>query len=438
MSGSRVWASGALGKPNTIFFSQTIVNGDEHGKMYQVADPFSSTDNALVDTDGGSIQLTGAEKILSIAPLGSGVIVFANNGIWSIAGQDGFRPTSYSINKISDVGIIGEDCWCAVEQQLVFFGNSNVYTILLGTSIDTPEVKPIGDKIVNFYTSIPLYNLSAGKAVYNTDKKKLYFFTNFDKQDWHKTMNPNNVSTMSRDVLVLDVRLAAWTKYTIGEDLTGAKASLSDVVVMDGGHVVADSVVSGGIVVTAGGVTVTTQSLTETNASFVVNTIIMKQTGTTWKVAFGDMSVKGLTDFSLSNDMDAVDNPSHITMAHQLFKDIGHKKFAPYVIPVFKRVETGVLADGVDVTPGSCNYRVDWNWSINNSSSKFGELRQAYYPYKYTSGRFGGGDQGSDTVTSKLKVRGRGDVFRIHFESDGDKDFKLYGWQFMIHAKKGI
>ena len=438
MSGSRSWLSGANGKPNTVYFSQTMVDDSAYEKFYQEADPFDVSDNLLVDTDGGSIQITGAEKILSIAPLGSGVIVFAVNGVWSIAGQDGFRPTSYSINKISDVGLIGADGWCAVEQQLVFFSRSDVHTILLGTSIDTPEVKPIGNKIVNFYNSIPLYNLESGKAIYSPDKKKVYFFTNFTEYDWQTSSNPYNASTASKDVLVFDVRLAAWSKYTLGEDSALDKVSIADAAVLDGGRIKSVNVTDGGVLVTDGGVGVTAQSSTTSNASLVTNLILMKKTGTTWKVSFGAMDSDGLTDFSQSDDGDSVDNPSHITMAHQLFKDVGHKKFAPYLIPLFKRIESGTLVAGVDITQGSCMYRIDWNWSTNANSTKFGELRQAYFPYKYTTARFDGGDQGTAIVSSKLKVRGRGDVLRIHFESEDDKDFKLYGWQLMIHAKKGI
>jgi len=435
LSNSRLWLAGSVDFPNTLFFSQIIVNGDEFSKMYQVADPFSETDSQLVDTDGGSIQLTGAERILAVAPLGSGVIVFANNGVWSIAGQDGFRPTSYSINKISSAGIVGPGCWTEVEQQLIYFGQTDAYTVLLGTAIDSPEVKPIGSKIVSFYNRIPKYNREAGKAVYNPDTKKLYFFCNFEAHDWLITQNPNRRHCLSRDALIFDVRLAAWTTYRLADNSDGTLIGIGDVAVFDGGPIQFELVYDSGEVITSGGENVTTQSPAAINQGLSVNFLFLKRTGNTWKFSFGELTSTSLIDFDLSSE-DRETNTAFITLAHQIFNDLASRKFAPYIIPIFERIETGQLdGNGVDITPGGCLYRVDWDWSVSNAASKFGVLRAAYKPYRYTTAYYDGVDPGIQLVSSRLKIRGRGDVFRLHFESDGIKDFKLYGWQLLVYAK---
>lgn len=435
LSNSRLWLAGSKGQPNTLFFSQTIINGDEYVKMYQEADPYDALDNLLVDTDGGSISLTGAEQILSIAPLGSGVIVFANNGIWSIAGQDSFRPTSYSINKISDVGIIGTNAWSAVEQQLVFFGRGNVYTILLGTSLDTPEVQPIGNKIVDFYNGIAIYNRESGKSVYDSSNKKLYFFCNFDSYSWMKTYSPYKQMTMVRDVLVFDVRLAAWSTYRMADNPDGDLVTISDAAVFDGGDIVIEDVTTiDGEVVTSGGLAVTAQDITATDRGTVLQTLLTKKDGNTWKIGLGRLKSTGLVDFEDSTE-DAESNTSYITLAHQVFNDVNYKKSVPYIIPMFERVESNIYdAEGLDVTPGGCKYRIDWDWASNSNNAKFGTLRNAYFPYRFTTAHYGGVDPGIQVVSSKLKIRGRGEVFKLHFESDGDKDFKLYGWQLMLYT----
>ena len=445
LAGSRLWLSGVRGQPNTVYFSQTIVEGTNYERMYQEADPYDALDNVLVDTDGGSIQLTGAEKIVGIAPLGAGVIIFASNGIWSIGGQDGFRPTNYSINKISDVGLIGVDAWCAVEQQLVFFGQTNIYTVLLGTSIDTPEVQVIGDKIVSFYTSIPLYNRQNGKVIYSPDLKKLYFFTNFDKQSWHrKSLEGSHY----RHALVLDVRLAAWTKYKLSDDTEGDKLGIADALIINNGIPSIEDVTDNSDFVFDDGIVITSQRQEDINDSLNTDLHYIKRWYVTplppsttiqtyFQVQLGELRGDGCIDFQ--NDLlYEEDNKSYITIAHQTFNDIAHRKFAPYIIPIFKRMESDIVVDGVDSTPGGCFYRVDWDWSINNNSKKYGELRQAYFPYRFTKSRFDGVDPGITIITSRLKIRGRGEVFRLHFESEDGKDFKMYGWQLMLHAKGRI
>lgn len=437
MSNSRLWVANCAGKPNTLWYSQTIINGDEWSKMYQVADPYDETDNLIVDTDGGSIKISGANQILALAPLGSGVIVLADNGVWSITGQDGFRATNYSINKISSSGIVGSKAWATVEQQLVYFGSTDIHTVLLGTAIDTPEVQGIGNKILSFYNSIPIYQKKASKVIYDPVDKKLYFFCDLTGKSFYSAMNPYDSRMMSRDALVMDVRLASWTKYTLAEDSDGDMLNIATAAVMDIGKDSEEAVTDGGVVVTDDADPVTSAAISESRATTAPYFIFIKKDSTYgWKIAFGKFDDNTKQDFSLSED-DVETNTSFITIAPQVFKDVGHRKFAHYLIPIFERVESGVLdEDGVDITPGGCNYRINWNWSTNNKSTKFGELRAAYLPYRWTIGMFDGDDQGIGIVTSRIKMRGSGNVYQIHFESDGDKDFKLYGWQIMVSGKE--
>jgi len=440
LSNSRVWLSGCSGYPNTVFFSQIIVNGDEYVKMYQEADPYSSTDNAIVATDGGTITITEAEKIIALANLGNGIVVLANNGIWYIGGPNGFNPLNYSINKISDVGIAGTTTWCYVEQQIVFFGNNDIYTILQGTSLETPEVSPIGSKALSLYNSITLYNKESGVAVYEPNLKKVFFFTNFSTYDWQVTRRYDNHHSMLRDVLVFDVRLAAWSKYSLSADTDGSKVSIGYAAILSGGRIDTASVVdsSGATVVDSAGDTVTIQDKTITNSSKVLNLLFMKKNSNTWSIGIGELTSSGLVDFEMSST-DEESNSSYITGSYQIFNDVAHRKFTGYLIPLFKRIESGVLdANGEDITPGGCKYRVDYNWAINSNSKSYGTLRDAYIPYKYITSRYDGADPGDEIVSSLLKLRGSGSSFKVHFESDGDKDFKLYGWQIMINTKPRI
>jgi hypothetical protein len=78
--------------------------------------------------------------------------------------------------------------------------------------------------------------------------------------------------------------------------------------------------------------------------------------------------------------------------------------------------------------------RFDWNWARSSSSPYFGTARQVYFPNKYITSLFGDTDNGTETVVSKHKIRGWGNVFRFHFESEGDYPFKLLGWELLVQA----
>ena len=445
---SRLWLAGIDTQPNTLYFSQTIIEGKHHEKMYQEADPFNPLDNILVDTDGGSITITGAEEILAVAPFAAGIIVFANNGVWSIGGQNGFRPTAYNINKISDEGIVGREGWAAVDTHLVYFGQTEIYIIAPGENIDTPRVQTIGEKVVSFYNNIPRYNRKNGKAIYLPDIKKLYFLTNFKAYEWH-THSPYGVHY--RDALVLDVRLNAWTKFSLSDEplndgVSQPKLSIADIVMFDNGITDIRPVTDGNDFVFDSSQQVTSQDPAATGVSFVpyilfINKYEITQIPDPWiryQVYLGELRSSGVVDFPSKIDF-TENNPSYITIAHQVFGDVAHKKFLPYLIPLFKRMESGIVDEnGVDITPGGCKYRVDWDWATGASNKKFGQLYDAYKPYKWTTSMYDGVDPDIEIVSSKLKVRGRGDVFRLHFESDGTKDFKLYGWQLLLAAKRGV
>lgn len=434
---SRLWVANCEDYPNTVFYSQIVVNGDEYYKMYQEADPYDATDNAIVATDGGSIQLTGAERILALAQLGNGILVFANNGVWYIGGSNGFNPLNYSINKISDSGIAGTTCWCAVEQQLVYFGENDIYTILQGTAIETPEVQAIGNKIVTLYNDIPIYNKEAGVAVYEPNTKKIYFFTNFEAYDWQRTMRFADNHSVLRDALVFDVRLAAWAKYSLSDDEDGDKVAIGYAGVFSGGRITDDIVTNnaGATVTNSTLETVTIQSRTVSQASKVLLVLLQKKNGTTWDIGIGELTSDGLIDFETST-ADSESNKGYMTGSYQIFNDVAHRKFTGYLIPLFKRIESGVLdGSGIDITPGGCKYRVDYNWAVNSNSPSYGTLKDAYKPYKYITSRFDGADPGDEIVSSRLKLRGSGSSFKIYFESDGDKDFQLYGWQVMLNTK---
>lgn len=434
----RLWLAGLGKTPNTVYYSQVVDDPRQYGRFFQHADPFSDTDTEVADTDGGTIVIGDARQILALKDFDNGVLVLADNGVWFVHGEDTFRPNNFIVDKISDDGLIGQSAFTPVDDRVVYFGKSKVWEIIPKKVTESkPSVTPISDKINTFYNSLSEDNRSSGKAIYNQANNKLYYAFVISPSDIQLTRNRNNQATDLRDALIYDTVLKAWTKASLSDDDTGVKVTLGDIGILSKGKALSDTVVDNNdeVVVDESGTTVVAQDIMSSSQITTVF-LFIKKNGNNCDFSFGQFSDSSYEDFSL-NTTDTESYEAYIDMAHNLYNDVIHKKQFPYVMTVFERLESGVLdASGVDVTAGSCKMRVDWNWSTNVNSNKFGELRQVYFPYKFTTSHFGGADPGLELVVSKHKIRGRGNTMKLHFEKDGDKGFKLLGWQLLVVAKR--
>ncbi len=412
--------------------------------MYQFADPFNKYDSDVVDTDGGTIIISDADEIVRLESFGGGILVFATNGVWYVAGGGGgtFKATDFSVDKISDEGAAGESTVVSIENKVIYFGLSGVY--LIGESDITGKPTPQNlstQKIDSFYNSIPLYNKSIGKAIVNTSEKKLYFFTNFSSQTWGVERNKYSKNTHCRDILIYDINLSAWSKYSLEEDTEGTKVSIGDAFNIQGSSLDFSTVIdnSGDLVEDESANLVEAFGTTGVGTSVMKTTfLLMKISGNTLSFAFGRLEGDEYQDFSL-NETDAETYDSYIDTAQQIYNDIMHKKQVPYLTTIFKRVEDNILdGNGVDTNAGGCLYTAIWNWATNTQSFKYGTARQAYLPNKWNISYEDGSDPGLEVVKNKHRVRGRGNAIQLRFENDGDKPFRLYGWQMVVQTSRRV
>lgn len=105
-----------------------------------------------------------------------------------------------------------------------------------------------------------------------------------------------------------------------------------------------------------------------------------------------------------------------------------------------KRTEENFVPSGgnyiVDY-PSSCIFTVKWDLSVDNSrwSTPSQIYRMINYPtvdindltfsYPY------------DTIVAKTKIRGKGRVLRMRFESEAGKDLNLIGWETINASNTG-
>lgn len=116
-----------------VYYTQ-IVEGDNNiGKCYQQNDPTSEQLSDLLATDGGEIKVTGMGKVAFMMEAGNSLILFANNGVWTIGGSGaegtGFTATDFSVRKVSNVGTEAMSSFVDVEGTPVFWNFDGIWTL---------------------------------------------------------------------------------------------------------------------------------------------------------------------------------------------------------------------------------------------------------------------------------------------------------------------
>lgn len=456
----RIWIGGITDDPSKVYFSQQVIDDLQYGRMYQFADPLNEDDNVKVETDGGSLIINGAEKILRLHEYKNGVMIFASNGVWYVGGKSGtgFNAVDFDVEKVSSDGIIGEEAAVDVEDKLIYFGYGGAYVIVRDEVYYTLKTLPISDKIEKFWSVIPLRNRRAGKAIYNPSNKRLYFFTNFENFSWQRERNPYNQATHFRDALVMNVKTDAWYKYSLSKDSTGDKVSIGDVVSFAAPSYstiyLTDN--DGAKIVDSSGKYVTSSAAKDIN-EFVNLCLFMKKSGGDALISFGHMDGELFQDFHASLIRYVVDNSGNTVTdndgnplivaddredysctylsAFHTFKELRHKKKNSRIVFAFKRVESGLFNDeGEDITAGGCLFTPLYDWKNTSSVSPI----QVYRPDTWTTGFYEGKRPDIDVVYVKDRIRGKGQALQFKFESDGTKDMELLGFQVDIMSNARI
>jgi hypothetical protein len=436
----RLWLSGAPGEPNTVYFSQSIEGDLNYSRFYQWADPNNPDDPDVVETDGGTIKITGAEEVVGIADYRGGVLVLATNGVWYVTGSDGyFKATTYSIQKITDTGCTGRAAWKFVDDNVIYAGLSGVYAVQLDDVSMTPTVIPLSDKIKSFWTSIPRHQREACELTYNEDTFQLVIGLNFETPAWWSSVNLFNQSTIMRSFLIFDVKLKAWYKYQMAEDTTGYKLSPAALVPLTVNLTDTELVTVADEVVTANGEDVEIATTNDPQQTIIGVIAIQRQQD--------DTIIWSLCNFAGSETSDFAGHASYkeeydglIRSVPQPFGDIGHRKQIAYLHTAFDRVETGFdLLTRTYTNPGGCYYRILWDFAEEDSArTKYSAAYQAYKPNRYNVVNEDGEVVGISVVRNKHRIRGSGRAVSLQFETEDDRDFHLLGWQIDVYATEKV
>jgi hypothetical protein len=413
----RVWYAGLNSAKNggKIFFTKVIEDKQDFGYCYQKADPTSQDTAGLVDSDGGYIVIPDANNIVALFSTGSVLYVLANNGVWIIGGVDQvFKATEYYVNKLSNFGILNKNTLVNVSGTPIYWSTNGIYAIT--TELDKPSVQNISEPIKTFYDSISTENKIEASSVFDRLNNKIY---------WLYPSESETVLNKKNKILILDMNLQAYFPWEV-KDTTGTSPYILDAYFLSG---LGSSPVDFNVLVGDDQViddssntviqTITSSGSTQTEIKFIVRTA-------GGKITFAEFSNRNFLDWG------SADYSSYAETGYDFMGSATLKKNTPYITTYLKRTEQNFVASGGGYEadyPSAC--LLTTKWDLSGDSSRWSNPSQVYRLMNYPTANPNNltFSYPYDTIVARTKIRGKGRVMRMRFESESGKDFYLIGWE---------
>ena len=422
--GGRVFYAGLQSSENagTIVFSRLLESITDIGECLQRNDPTSEVLSDLLDTDGGVIKIAEAIGIRKLYAISSMLIVFADNGVWSITGVDGvFRASEYSVKKVSDVGIASPETFIDAEGSPIWWSNYGIHTLTFEPATGNAKEQNLSlPTIQTFWDNIPTDSKAKVHSVYDKINKRAY---------WAWPSAGETVESKLNEILVLDIAIQAFYPWTISDEAsaTDSVVGLAFYTGIGADEAALNVVTSTGDKVTtsAGDDVISTRLSNLSTGTSSPSIVLLIRDGATNKMTMGGFVNSNFLDW------DSADYSSYAEAGYEFMGDMVLQKTAPYITTYMRVSETGWTgSEGAGYTAineSSCLVSAYWDFRSTPSSTAQEAYRLKLVPVPDANDLtvFG---YPETVVTTRLKLRGRGRSVRLRFESATGKDFTLLGY----------
>lgn len=407
----RAWYAGT---PNSakiggwVMFSQVALSNEKYALCYQDSDPTSEHLSDLADDDGGVIPIHGVGSILRMVAMDRFLLVFADNGVWTISGtiDSGFAATAYEVRQVSTTGAVGPQAVVRVEDHVFYWSKEGIWMIQPTKEGGFQITSGTDKSIASFYRAIPALAKDHAVGVYHPEDKKVY---------WLYQGAPNADMVTGRflkdKMIVLDVRIGAFYTHTI-KDLAVDTPKVLDAIVTRG-------------------------SGTASFFKLLAQAPSLGQWSVTW-AEFEDGTNQPATFMDwYSADGVGIGYTGYILTGYDLGVNQGgdRKLQTNYITVLMKRTETGIDALGEPINGASVKVTARWHFTDHAVANKWSATQEVYrhrrvfIPDTLPVSPL---QDGYPVVVGKHKLRGRGNAFQLMFESTIGKDFKLIGWSIPV------
>lgn len=389
-----------------VFYSRIIRTPQDFGQCHSDADPTSEIDNSVAEPDGGYINIPDSGKIYKLVPLNDTMYVFAQNGVWAIAGGDaGFNGVEQQVQKVTDFGVVSGNSIVKTEDAVMYWSKAGIY--YLGQSEQGFGAKNISQATVQgLFASLPKANKEYATGNYDAVNRTVRWLYS-TSLDFDGVSYKYNFDTE----LILDVVLGAFTKNGI-TPLTGASPYLA-------GYITTPDLISAA----------------DLGSSITKYLVLYYEDGSSIpNVTFAHYKDDTFVDWRSFNGVGRYFE-AYLLTGHETLGTTMVNKQAPYIITHFKRTESMVEAVGVDGgveydDPSSCILQSRWDFSDSSTSGKWGPATEVYRLNRAFILPVAGQpiDYGHSVVTTKNRLTGRGKALSLRFSSSNGKNMHILGW----------
>lgn len=390
---------------DAVLFSQQVNATGDVFKCYQEGDPTSREGHDVVDTDGGLIKISGMHGVLSMIPIGTNLVVFSRNGVWTIkgGGNYGFTATNYSVEKLSTFGCISKESVVAVGEEIYYWSEDGIYVVSRDQYGDFVVNNITIGKIHSFFNDIPRAIKERVIGEHSVITKEIsWLFT----QDGITTE------------LKLDIVLGAFSVHKIpyvGNQRIRGLFSRKGVRFSE-----TDLKVSVGFdTVSVGGDEVIVQGAGERSVLPSYEYVVC--CSETFSIALANKQSPDYKDWGVF-DAEGILETGELTAG-----DITLEKQINY-LDVFVKREEEYTQSGVE-GESACNVSARWNFANSMESGEW-TLPESAYRINPLSLRIdnGRGYSPFDVQKTRVNIRGTGQAVSLQFSTEEGKDCEILGW----------
>lgn len=389
-----------------LFYSRIIRTPQDFGQCHSDADPTAEIDNSVAEPDGGYINIPDSGKIYKLVPLNDVLYIFAQNGVWALAGGDaGFNGVEQQVQKVTDFGVLSGNSIVKTEDAVMYWSKAGIY--YLGQNQQGFGATNISQgTIQSLFTSLPKANKEYATGNYDAVNRTVRWLYS-TSLDFDGVSYKYNFDTE----LILDVVLTAFTKNKI-TPLTGASPYVA-------GYLTTPDLISAA----------------DLGSSITKYLVIYYESGSSIpKVSFAHYRDADFIDWKSFNGVGRYFE-AYLLTGHETLETSMVNKQAPYIITHFKRTENIVEAVGAGGAveyddPSSCILQSRWDFSDSATSGKWGPATEVYRFNRPLILPVAGQalDYGHSVITTKNRLTGRGKALSLRFSTSNGKNMHILGW----------